>query len=135
MEIAPLVAILRKLESRCYSRWQAKDGKIVETPLTDSEYAALGVKGAGEPNRTALVPADAVWLHSTGGASVWDTPSGLLEFGHYEDCGGKLLLLGIGNLDPVRISADTLDEFLKAVQDFQVDGVAYQLNAGMLEKL
>jgi len=134
--MANLVAIVPTAQTRSFARWRLLNGTVVETPLTDAEYAALGVKGAGEPPRGAI-PETATWLCAASGRTVWDTPDGLLPFGGYERRGNQAVL-GLDLIDPVfyRLRTGNITD-LTAVNNktFTVKGVSFRIHQGTVVKL
>ena len=85
--------VARRPENRFAARWRLGDGSVVEHALTESEYRALALKGAGAPpNRTGA--RDAVWLTAYE-KWVFDTPSGWLEPGDVTDAWPGSLVVAI----------------------------------------
>jgi hypothetical protein len=134
--MADLRPVSRLATVRYWSRWRLTDGTVVETPLIEAEYAALGEKDAGEPARGS-VPRSAVWVGSAGGAVCWDTPDQRLPFGGYDQHRNDAVVMGLDRLDPVLLRLDTgrIEDLTHARQTLVIEGVSYRLFDGTIEKL
>ena len=129
----PLTPIARLQTRRAFARWRAADGTTLETPLTAEAYTALGLPGAGEPDRTG-VPASAVWLFAAGGVICYDTPDQRLPFGGYELTRSGSIRLGVGQAEPV-IFRGSVEELTTTTQVFTREGTSFRLANGTLEEL
>lgn len=127
--MADLVKIARLSTYRYLARFRQRDGVIVEVDLTEAEYRALAVKGAGLPPRKG-VPANADCLFAAD-AVMYDTPDGKLPLGGY-DVRRDRILLGLGELNPA-IVRGTEQELLTADREFTIDGKRWRVRAGTIE--
>lgn len=97
--------------------------------MTPDELAALAKPNAGPPQRPISIPADAIWLWSTG-SPVWNTPDGKLSDGNYEPA-TEGIWMGVGDSDPVLLIGKTS---VSADQDFTVKGSSYSIRNGTVTK-
>ena len=128
-------AVTRRAGDRYLSRWRLTNGSILDTDLSQAEYAALALKGAGTPPRNGA-PADAVWLVSAS-VPTFNTPDGRLAFGDFEltavNGGRYSVVLGLdtGEMIPLTLNGPIQSQVATVVWR----GVTYQLSAGTVVRL
>jgi len=131
---APLTERTPTGTMRHYSRWKLIDGTIIETPMTEAEYLALGKKGAGEPNRAKVgIPKSAVWILSAS-MTEWDTPDKKLGFGDYSRSSDGVLI-GIDEINPVFLRKTKEELMIDDVELSIKDVPVVRIKDGLLEKL
>lgn len=130
-----LTAVSRSTVVWNFATWRLNDGTLLDTELTDEEYAALGLRGAGEPPRRG-VPSDAVWVKAVGGSRTYPTADKKLPFGGYDRIDPNKVRIGLDDRRIVyHLDGGRIEDLTEADRDLVIEGRTYRIRDGAITRL